>query len=85
MFEIARDIKAKYHLQGVAIVHRLGVVPIGEDSILIAVSAPHRQAAFEGGKEALEVCKIKTEIWKREEFLDGAYEWKQNECKTGGH
>lgn len=49
-------------------VHRLGTVPIGEESVLIAVSSPHRQAAWRAGEEALEECKAKVEVWKREEF-----------------
>lgn len=49
-------------------IHRLGVVPIGEESILIAVSSPHRQAAWRAGEEALEECKNRAEIWKLEEF-----------------
>ena len=53
---------------GISITHRLGTVPIGEESILIAVSAPHRQAAWRAGEEALEETKKKAEIWKLEEF-----------------
>jgi len=49
-------------------VHRLGLVPIGQESILIAVSSPHRQAAWRAGEEALEECKKRAEIWKLEEF-----------------
>lgn len=49
-------------------IHRLGVVPIGEESILIAVSSPHRQAAWRAGEEALEECKRSVEVWKKEEF-----------------
>jgi molybdopterin synthase catalytic subunit len=49
-------------------IHRLGVVPIGEESIFIAVSSPHRKAAWLAGEEALEECKEKAEIWKLEEF-----------------
>lgn len=49
-------------------IHRLGVVPIGEESILIAVSSAHRQAAWRAGEEALELCKEKVEVWKLEEF-----------------
>ena len=51
-----------------AMIHRLGVVPIGEESILIAISSPHRQAAWRAGEEALEECKEKVEVWKKEEF-----------------
>ena len=68
MLSIARSIKAKHSLTAISVIHRLGVVPIGEESILIAVSAPHRQAAWRGGEEALEDVKEKVEIWKLEEF-----------------
>ncbi|KAG7291794.1 Molybdopterin synthase catalytic subunit [Staphylotrichum longicolle] len=51
MLDIATALKAKHGLKGVAMVHRLGVVPIGEESILIAVSSPHRQAAWRAGEE----------------------------------
>ncbi|CAD0099677.1 unnamed protein product [Aureobasidium mustum] len=68
MTKIAREIKEKHGLNGVAMIHRLGVVPIAEESILIAVSSPHRQAAWRAGEEALELTKEKVEVWKLEEF-----------------
>lgn len=58
-------------------IHRLGTVPIGEESILIAVSSPHRTAAWRAGEEALEECKEKVEVWKKEEFEDGGV-WRAN-------
>ena len=78
MMEIATSLKAKHDLKGIAMVHRLGVVPIGEESILIAVSTPHRQAAWRAGEEALEECKARVEVWKREEFEDGEGVWRAN-------
>ena len=68
MISIARNVKVKHSLTAISMVHRLGVVPIGEESILVAVSAPHRQAAWRGGEEALEECKERAEVWKLEEF-----------------
>ena len=68
MLSIARSVKEKHSLTAVSMAHRLGVVPIEEESILIAVSAPHRQAAWKGGEEALELCKEKVEVWKLEKF-----------------
>lgn len=68
MLSIARTVKQKHSLTAVSMIHRLGVVPIAEESILIAVSAPHRHAAWRAGEEALEECKEKVEIWKLEEF-----------------
>jgi molybdopterin synthase catalytic subunit len=78
MMAICRDILAKHGLKGIAMVHRLGTVPIGEESILIAVSAPHRQAAWRAGEEALEACKAKVEVWKREEFEGEEGVWRAN-------
>ena len=68
MLNIVLSVKAKYALTAISMIHRLGVVPIGEESILISVSSPHRQAAWRAGEEALEECKAKVEIWKLEEF-----------------
>lgn len=68
MRSIAEKIATKHGLLGIAIVHRLGIVPIGEESILIAVSAPHRQAGWRAGEETLEEVKEKVEVWKLEEF-----------------
>ncbi|KAF4622971.1 hypothetical protein D9613_001762 [Agrocybe pediades] len=64
-----------------AIHHRLGTVPIGEPSIVIAVSSPHRKEAFVACEEILEEVKRKAQIWKRE-YYDGEdeneAEWKAN-------
>ncbi len=68
MLAIGQAVKLKHKLTAISIVHRLGVVPIGEESIVVAVSAPHREAAWRGGEEALEECKEKVEVWKLEEF-----------------
>lgn len=85
MLHIAQSVKQKYALTAVTLIHRLGVVPIGEESILIAVSAPHRHAAWKGGEEALELCKEKVEVWKLEEFAgDAGRVWKANRDGTSG-
>ena len=65
-------------------IHRLGTVPIGEESILIAVSSPHRQAAWKAGEEALEECKKRVEVWKREEFVDEEGVWRANRDGMAG-
>ncbi len=85
MLFIAEAVKEKYALNAISMVHRLGVVPIGEESIMIAVSAPHRQAAWKAGEEALEECKAKVEVWKLEEF--GGEEggvWRANRYRAAG-
>ncbi|XXH05845.1 hypothetical protein Hte_012283 [Hypoxylon texense] len=84
MLSICKDIHAKYGLISIAMVHRLGTVPIGEESILIAVSAPHRQAAWRAGEQALEDCKERVEVWKREEFEGEDGVWRANRDGAAG-
>lgn len=85
MLRICTTLREKHGLTSIAMIHRLGVVPIGEESILIAVSSAHRQAAWKGGEEALEECKAKVEVWKREEFGgdDGGI-WRANRDGAAG-
>ncbi|KAJ9155206.1 hypothetical protein NKR23_g1787 [Pleurostoma richardsiae] len=78
MMAIAKDVLAKHSLHGIDIVHRLGAVPIGEESILIAVSARHRKAAWLAGEEALELVKERVEIWKQEMFVGEPGVWRAN-------
>ncbi len=78
MLDICMDLLEKHNIVSIAIVHRMGVVPIGEESILIGISSPFRREAWEAGEEALELVKRKVEIWKREEFEDGGV-WKANQ------
>ncbi|KAF8475764.1 Molybdopterin biosynthesis MoaE [Kalaharituber pfeilii] len=78
MSTIASTILEKHGLISVYIIHRLGEVPIGEESILVAVAAPHRKAAWRAGEECLEIVKEKVEIWKKEEFADGDGVWREN-------
>ena len=76
--KIARDTKERFALTAIAITHRLGDVGIGEDSVHVAASSPHRRAAFEAASFALETVKRCAEIWKREVFCDGHGVWRSN-------
>ena len=58
--------------------HRLGVVPVGEASIVIAVSSPHRKEAFVGCEYLLEQVKLNVPIWKKEVYESGEPRWKAN-------
>lgn len=62
-----------------AIVHRLGEVPAGEPSVVIAVASPHRAAAYEASRTALERLKAEVPIWKREHYADGEAVWREEE------
>ncbi|HKD52021.1 MAG TPA: molybdenum cofactor biosynthesis protein MoaE [Candidatus Acidoferrum sp.] len=72
MREIAADLHEKYPIDRVLIVHRLGRLEIGETSVFIAVSAPHRAAAFDACRFAIDTLKRTVPIWKKEYFEDGA-------------
>ncbi|KZW02652.1 Molybdopterin synthase catalytic subunit 2 [Exidia glandulosa HHB12029] len=63
-----------------AVHHRLGIVPVEQASIVIAVSAPHRRAAFEACEHVLEEVKARAPIWKQEVYAEGLgdAEWKAN-------
>lgn len=70
--EIAAEVHAKFPIDRVAIAHRLGHLEIGETSVFIAVSAPHRAAAFDACRYAIDTLKRSVPIWKKEYFEDGA-------------
>jgi len=72
MREIGAQARLKFPLHRLAIVHRLGRLEIGETSVLIAVSSPHRAAAFDACRFAIETLKHSVPIWKKEFFRDGA-------------
>jgi MoaE-MoaD fusion protein len=63
---IVRDCVAAHNLRGVAVEHRVGSVPLGEPSVIVAVSAAHREEAFAGAREAIDRLKAEAPIWKRE-------------------
>jgi molybdopterin synthase catalytic subunit len=74
MAQIAADLEQRYDLWAVAIHHRVGRVEIGEASVAIAVSAPHREDALAACKEAIDTLKQTVPLWKKEVYEDGE-EW----------
>jgi molybdopterin synthase catalytic subunit len=72
MREIGDQLHEKYRIHRVAMIHRLGRLEIGETSVFIAVSAPHRAASFEACRFAIDTLKRTVPIWKKEYFEDGA-------------
>jgi molybdopterin synthase catalytic subunit len=72
MQEIGAEMHSRFAIHRVAIVHRLGRLEIGETSVFIAVSAPHRAAAFDACRFAIDTLKRTVPIWKKEYFEDGA-------------
>ncbi len=76
---IAAELEGESPGLRVAIVHRLGTVPVGEPSVAIAVASPHRAAAYEASRAALERLKREVPIWKRELYADGGAAWREEE------
>ena len=74
MERIAMDLKSKYDLHAVAIHHRVGRVEIGDTSVVIAVSAPHRADALAACKDAIDTLKETVPLWKKEVY-EGGEEW----------
>jgi MoaE-MoaD fusion protein len=74
MAEISEELRARYDLCKVAITHRLGRVEVGETSVAIAVSAPHRQDALAACADAIEALKARVPLWKKE-LYEGGEEW----------
>jgi molybdopterin synthase catalytic subunit len=74
MAEIAEDLQGRYEVTGIAIHHRVGRVGIGETSVVIAVSAAHRQEALAACKDAIDELKERVPLWKKEVY-EGGEEW----------
>jgi molybdopterin synthase catalytic subunit/molybdopterin converting factor small subunit len=74
MAEIAAELVSRYELCKVAMSHRLGRVEVGETSVAIAVSAPHRQDALAACADAIEALKSRVPLWKKELYVGGE-EW----------
>ena len=74
MQRIGDTAREKWPIKAIAIAHRIGTVPIGEASVVIAVSSPHRAAAFEACRFAIDRLKEVVPIWKKEHF-DGGEVW----------
>jgi molybdopterin synthase catalytic subunit len=75
LVEIGEDVRRKFSVGEIAIMHRIGKLEIGESSIVVAVAAPHRHAAFEACAYAMDRVKEAVPIWKKEFFADGEDHW----------
>ena len=75
MEEIGDEIKVKWKICKIAIIHRVGRLKVGEASVAIAVSTPHRREGFQSCKYAIDRIKEITPVWKKEVWKGGE-EWK---------
>jgi molybdopterin converting factor subunit 1 len=79
---IADEIAERFGVDRVAIVHRTGQVPLGEVSVAVVAVSPHRDAAFEAARYAIDETKARAPIWKAERFEDG-HVWIGEPARTG--
>jgi molybdopterin synthase catalytic subunit len=73
--EIERETRERWPVGEIALVHRLGHLEVGEVSVAVAVSCPHRGQAFEACRFAIDRLKEMVPIWKKENWSDGQTEW----------
>ena len=83
MRQIADEVRQRFSLTDIAIQHRTGRLEIGETSLLVAVSAPHRKEAFEACHALVDRFKEVVPIWKKEVW-EGGEEWIEGEAPAGG-
>lgn len=73
--ELESQARERWPIVECAIVHRLGHLKLGEASVAVAVSSPHRQDAFHAGQWLIDTLKEVVPIWKKENWADGTTEW----------
>jgi len=73
--ELAQAARSRWPIDKVGIVHRLGHLELGDISVALAVSCPHRKQAFEAGQFLIDELKVRVPIWKKENWADGSTEW----------
>lgn len=73
--EIAGEAAERLGTARVAVVHRIGELDVGEVSVAIAVSSPHRAEAFDASRYVIEEIKKRLPVWKKEHYVDGSQEW----------
>jgi molybdopterin synthase catalytic subunit len=72
---VAGVIAEKYPVIGIAAVHRVGDLAIGDLAVVLAVSCPHRTEAFDACRDLIDILKASVPIWKHQRFDDGTAEW----------
>jgi molybdopterin synthase catalytic subunit len=82
MQKLIAHAKSEFDISNVGIVHRLGKLDIGETSVVIAVAAPHRKAAFAACEWLIRELKRTVPIWKKEVYADGEV-WVEGDAETG--
>ncbi|XP_005091783.1 molybdopterin synthase catalytic subunit [Aplysia californica] len=81
MLEVCASIRQQWQVHKIAMIHRIGVVPVKEASIIIAISSAHRKESLDAVQYAINTVKAVVPVWKKEIYADDSSSWKQNkEC-----
>lgn len=81
LLRVCNRVREQWQIKNIAIIHRLGEVPVGEASVVVAVSSVHRQEPQDAVKWAIDELKSTVPIWKKEVYDNEPPEWKENrEC-----
>ena len=75
MEEVCARVAEEYDVHGVAAVHRVGTLAIGDAAVIVATTAAHRGEAFAASKALIDTLKAEVPIWKHQRFADGGEEW----------
>ncbi|MBB3043329.1 molybdenum cofactor biosynthesis protein MoaE [Nocardioides soli] len=75
MREVCERIAASYDVHGVAAVHRVGTLAIGDVAVIVATASAHRGVAFDASRALIDTLKAEVPIWKHQRFGDGTEEW----------
>jgi molybdopterin synthase catalytic subunit len=75
MREVCERVAKEYDVHGVAAVHRVGTLAIGDVAVVVATTSAHRGEAFAASKALIDTLKAETPIWKHQRFGDGSDEW----------
>lgn len=78
MFALRDKVMARWPGVLLSMVHRIGALKVGEVSVVISVSAPHRDEAYQASRFAIDELKAQVPIWKKEHYADGTADWKAN-------
>jgi molybdopterin synthase catalytic subunit len=75
MLRIADEARERWGTGDIRIIHRVGLLGVGEASIAISVASPHRAEAYEASRYVIEQIKQRVPVWKREGYVEGEREW----------
>jgi len=73
--KLEKEIRKRWPVKSITLIHREGKLKVGDVSVVVAVSAPHRGEAFDAARYAIDRIKDSFPIWKREKFKGGRYAW----------